>query len=189
MRTRHVGNNWVPFVCLSLLFLATGAISMMTEGGNGATPGYFVLGTFAVALVSAGWLWRHPSWWLETRKHYLYLVGGTLAGVFLFALIPFLNGCGPWLVLGAALITYGIFERLRLIVTVGGAVAFMGFLAMVIHADVWGGALHLLSAGVLAFCANRLYVLRHGQRREVQDSDPSFIGSFQEYDEDESVGF
>ncbi|WP_192841597.1 hypothetical protein [Arthrobacter sp. ERGS1:01] len=189
MKSRHVGNNWVPLVCLSLLFLFSGALSMMVQRGNGAIPGFFALGTLVAGIVSAGWLWRHPSWWLAERKNYLYLAGGTVAGVLLTALIPFLNGCGPWVVLGAAVITYGVFERLRLLVTVGGAVAFAGFLALVIRADVWGGALHLICAVILAFGANRLYVLRHGRPREVQDSDPSFIGSFEEFEDDGRVGF
>lgn len=189
MQTRHVGNNWVPLLCLSVLFLFTGAVSMMAQGGNGAAPGSFVLGTLLAGGVCALWLWRNPSWWIAPRKHYLYLAGGTLAGVLLLAIIPFLHGCGPWLVLGGALATYGYFERLRLLVTTGGGVALAGFLAMVIHADVWGGALHLLAAAGLAFTANRLYVLRHGRRREVQDSDPAFIGSFEEFDAGEPPNF
>ncbi|ALE93751.1 hypothetical protein AOC05_17785 [Arthrobacter alpinus] len=189
MQTRHVGNNWVPLLCLSVLFLFSGAISMVTDRGNGSVPGVFVFGTLVTGGVSALWWRRNPSWWVSARNHYYYLAGGALAGVILSAMVPFLNGAGPWFVLGAAIATYGYFERLRLLVTVGGAVAFTGFLAMVIRADVWGGALHLISAGILAFAANKLYVLRNGRRREVQDSDPSFIGSFQEYDEDERVGF
>lgn len=187
MQTRHIGNNWVPLLALSFLFLVSGAISMVAERGNGADARFFVVGSLFAAVLSGAWLWRHPSWWLAPRKHYLYLAGGTALGIILSALMPFLNGTGPWLVLGAAIIVYGHFERLRLLMTVGGAVAFTGFLAMVIHADVWGGALHLLTTAVLAFAANKLYVLRNGRRRESQDSDPGFIGSFEEFDPEEAL--
>lgn len=187
MKTRHIGNNWVPLLGLSLLFLVSGAISMVTERGNGAFSGIFVAGTLVIGAASAGWLWKHPSWWLAPRKDYLYLAGGTLLGVLLSALIPFLHGCGPWVVLGAAIVTYGKFERFRFLMTVGGAVGFAGLLALVIHADVFGGAMHLFSAGILAFAANKLYVLRHGSRRESQDSDPGFIGSFEEFDPEEAL--
>jgi hypothetical protein len=185
VQTRHVGNNWVPLLCLSVLFLAAGAVSMMVQAGNGAVSAVFAVGILPVAGATALWLWRNPSWWISTRNHYFYLAGGTLAGVLLFAMIPFLHGCGPWLVLGGALATYGYFERLRLLVTTGVAVALTGILALFIHAEVWGGALQVLAAGVLVFAANRLYVLRHGHRREVQDSDPAFIGRFEEFDAEE----
>ena len=184
MRQRHIGNNWLPVLCLSLLFLTAGAVSMMAGRGNGATAATFAAGTLLTAAVSAGWLWWSPSWWLAPRNHYLYLAGGSVAGVMVSALLPFLHGCGPWLVLGGTLIAYGILERLRLLVTAGGATVLAGFLAMVIHADVWGGAMHLLTAAVLAFTANRLYVLKYGRRRESQDSDPEFIGFFEEYEPD-----
>lgn len=187
VQTRHIGNNWVPLLGLSLLFLVGGAISMVTGRGNGASAGFLVLGSFIVAALSALWLWKNPSWWLAPRNHYLYLLGGTAVGVVLFSLIPFLNGAGPWLVLGAAIGVYGWFERFRLLMTTGAAVAFAGFLAMVIHADVLGGALHLLTTGVLAFAANKLYVLRNGRRRESQDSSPDFIGSFEEFDPEEAL--
>ncbi|MEO8219301.1 MAG: hypothetical protein ABI563_00760 [Specibacter sp.] len=187
MKTRHIGNNWVPLLGLSLLFLVSGAISMVTERGNGAFSGIFVAGTLVIGAASAGWLFKHPSWWLAPRNHYLYLAGGTLLGVLLSALIPFLHGCGPWVVLGAAIGTYGKFERFRFLMTVGCAVGIAGLLAMVIHADVIGGAMHLISAGILAFAANKLYVLRHGSRRESQDSDPGFIGSFEEFDPEEAL--
>ncbi|MHA7303703.1 hypothetical protein ACX80E_00405 [Arthrobacter sp. TMN-49] len=187
MKTRHVGNNWVPLLGLSLLFLVTGAISMVTVRGNGAFAGVFAVGTWVIGAASAGWLWKHPSWWLAPRNHYLYLAGGTLLGVLLSALLPFLHGCGPWVVLGGALVTYGVFERFRFLITVGGSVALAGLLAMAIHADVVGGAMHLVSAGILAFAANKLYVLRHGSRRESQDSDPGFIGSFEEFDPEEAL--
>ncbi len=189
MQTRHVGNNWVPLLCLALVFLFAGAVSMMAHGGDGASPGVFVVGTLAAGAATALWLWRNPSWWLAPRNHYLYLAGGTLAGVLLLSMVPFLHGCGPWLVLGAAVCTYGAWEQLRLLVTTGAGVALTGFLAMVVHADVWGGAMHLLAAAGLAFAANRLYVLRHGRRREVQDSDPVFIGIFEEFDSAETPDF
>lgn len=187
VQTRHIGNNWVPLLGLSLLFLVGGAISMVAGRGNGASAGFLVLGSGLVAALSALWLWKNPSWWLAPRNHYLYLLGGTALGVVLLSLIPFLNGAGPWLVLGAAIGVYGWFERFRLLMTTGAAVAFAGFLAMVIHADVLGGALHLLTTGVLAFAANKLYVLRNGRRRESQDSSPDFIGSFEEFDPEEAL--
>ncbi len=185
VKTRHVGNNWVPMLGLSFLFLVSLAISMVAEKGNGADARFFVAGAIVVGALSAAWLWKHPSWWLAPRNHYLYLAGGTGLGIVLFALIPFLNGAGPWLAIGAAVAVYGRFEQLRLLVTVGGAVAVTGFLAAVIHVDVLGGAMHLVAVGALAFAANKLYVLRHGRRRESQDSDPGFIGSFEEFDPNE----
>ncbi len=187
MQTRHIGNNWVPLLGMSFLFLLGSAISMMTQRGNGAPAGFFVVGSLVLVALSAAWLWRHPSWWLAPRKDYLYLAGGTAVGMMLTALIPFLNGAGPWFILGAAIIVYGYFERLRLLMTVGGAVAFTGLLTMLIHADVWGGALQLLTAALLAFGSNKLHVLRHGRRRESQDSDPGFIGSFEEFDPEEAL--
>lgn len=187
MQTRHVGNNWVPLFGLSLLFLAAAAISMVSERGNGADARFLALGMVLVAALSAGWFWKNPSWWLAPRNQYLYLAGGTVGGTVLFSFIPFLHGTGPWLVLGAAIIVYGYFERFRLLVTTGVAVLVTGLLAMAIHADVWGGALHLLTTGVLAFAANKLYVLRNGRRREAQDSDPDFIGSFEEFDPNEAL--
>lgn len=187
MQTRHIGNNWIPLLGMSFLFLLGSAISMMTQRGNGAPAGFFVVASLLLAALSAAWLWRHPSWWLAPLKHYLYLAGGTAVGMLLTALIPFLNGAGPWVVLGAAVIVYGHFERLRLLMTVGGAVAFMGLLTMFIHTDVWGGALQLLTAALLAFASNKLHVLRHGRRRESQDSDPGFIGSFEEFDPEEAL--
>lgn len=187
MQTRHVGNNWVPFLGLSFLFLLGGAISMVTARGNGANASFFIAASFVVGALSCAWLWKNPSWWLAERNHYLYLAGGTALGMVLTALMPFLNGAGPWLALGGGLIVYGRFEQLRLLVTVGGAVTFTGFLAALIHADVLGGGLHLLTAGILTFAANRLYVLRHGRRRESQESDPGFIGSFEEFDPEEAL--
>lgn len=189
MPVRHVGNNWVPLLYMSFLFLFTGAISMMTDRGNGAAPGSFVLGYMLTNVASALWLWRHPSWGLAPRYYYLYLTVGTLIGVLLSAMLPFLNGTGPWLVIGGSLLAYGIFERLRLLVTLGGTLVFTGLLAAFIHVELWGGAFQLITAFVLAFAANRLYVIRNGRRRESADSDPSFIGTFQEYDHDEGVGF
>jgi hypothetical protein len=187
VQTRHIGNNWFPLLGLSFLFLVSGAISMVTQRGNGAGAGFLVAGSLVVGALSAAWLWRNPSWWLAPRNHYLYLAGGTLLGIFLSALIPFLNGAGPWMILGAGVMVYGYFERLRLLMTVGGAVAFTGFLTALIQADVWGGAMHLLTCALLAFAANKLYVLRHGRRREAQDSDPGFIGSFEEFDPNEAL--
>ena len=189
MQTRHVGNNWVPLVCLAVVLLFGGALSMMGSRGNGSAPGFVVFGTLVTAAVSALWWRKNPSWWLAPRNYYYYLAGGTLAGVLLSALIPGLNGAGPWFILGASVGVYGYFERLRLLVTVGSAVSFTAFIAMISRADILGGALHLLAAAILSFAAYKLHVLRHGRRREVQDTDPSFIGSFQEYDEDERVGF
>lgn len=186
MQTRHVGNNWVPLLGFALLFLAAGAISMVVGRGNGADAPVLAVGMFLVGGLSAAWLWKNPSWWLAPRNHYLYLLGGTVAGIVLFSLLPFLNGTGPWLVLGAAIIVYGKFERFRLLVTAGATVAATGLLAMLIHADVWGGALHLVTTAVLAFAANKLYVLRNGRRRESQDSAPDFIGSFREFDRDDA---
>ncbi len=186
VQTRHVGNNWVPLLGFALLFLAAGAISMVIDRGSGADAGFLAVGMLLVGLLSAAWLWKNPSWWLAPRNHYLYLMGGTVAGVVLFSLVPFLNGSGPWLVLGAAIIVYGCFERFRLLVTTGAAVAATGLLTMLIHADVWGGALHLVTTAVLAFAANKLYVLRHGRRRESQDSEPDFIGYFKEFDREQA---
>lgn len=187
VKARHVGNNWVPLLGLALLFLVSGAMSMVTEGGNGALAGVFVVGTLLIGAASSVWLWKHPSWWLAPRNHYLYLAGGTLLGVLLTAAMPFLHGTGPWVVLGAALVTYGTFERFRFLVTAGSSVVLSGLLAVVIHADVIGGALHLVAAGILAFAANKLFVLRHGKRRESQESDPGFIGSFEEFDPEEAT--
>lgn len=187
MKTRHIGNNWVPLLGLSLLFLVAGAISMVVERGNGADARFFVVGSLLVGAVSAMWLWRNPSWFIAPRNHYLFLLGGTLLGIVLSALIPFLHGAGPWLVLGAGIAVYGYFERLRLLITVGAATAFTAVLTMLIHADVWGGALHLATTAVLAFAANKLYVLRNGKRREAQDSEPDFIGSFEEFDPEEAL--
>lgn len=185
VKTKHVGNNWVPMLGLSFLFLVSGAISMVAEKGNGADARFFVAGSIVVGVLSAAWLWKHPSWWLAPRNHYLYLAGGTGLGIFLLSLMPFLNGAGPWLAIGAALIVYGRFEQLRLLVTVGGAVAVTGFLAAIIHVDVLGGAMHLVAIAALAFAANKLYELRHGRRRESHESDPGFIGLFEEFDPDE----
>lgn len=187
VQTRHVGNNWVPLLGMSLLFLCCGAVSMVAQRGNGADARIFILATLLLGVLCAAWFWKNPSWWLESRNHYLYLAGGTLLGVMVTAPIPFLHGAGPWLVLGAALIVYGRFEQFRLFITVGAAVACTGLLAVVIHADVWGGALHLLTAAILAFGANKLHELRHGRRRESQDSDPDFIGSFEEFDPNEAL--
>lgn len=187
VQTRHIGNNWVPLLYLALLFLFSSAVSMMTLRGNGASALFFVLSSVLVGGLSAYWLWKNPSWWLAPRNHYLYLLGGIAAGILLTAIAPFLNGAGPWFIVGAALGVYGYFERLRLLMTVGGAVAVTGFLAMVIRADVWGGVLQLLAAAILAFGANKLYVLRNGRRREALDSDPDFIGSFEEFDPEEAL--
>lgn len=187
VQTRHVGNNWVPLVGFALLFLISGAISMVADRGNGADAGFFAAGTLLVGAGSAAWLWKHPSWWIVPRNHYLYLAGGTVVGVVLFALLPFLNGAGPWLVLGAAIVIYGYFERLRLLMTVGSGVVLTGLLAVLIRTDIWGGALHLLTAAMLAIGANRLHILRHGRRREAADSEPDFIGTFEEFDRDEAL--
>lgn len=187
VQTRHIGNNWVPMLGISLLFLFAGAFTMMTNRGQGADAGVLAIGALVVGGLGALWLWKNPSWWVAPRNHYLYLVGGTVLGVVLFSLIPFLNGTGPWLVIGACIVVYGWFERFRLLITGGGAVFLAGFLAMFIHADVWGAALQIVSTGVLAFAANQLYVLRHGRRRESQDSDPGFIGSFEEFDPAEAL--
>lgn len=189
MRKGQVGNNWFPLLCLSLLFLFVGAASMMAVRGNGSSVASFETAFVLAGLVIAGWLWRNPSPWpAEPKKKYLYLLAGTVVGVFLFGLIPFFNGCGPWIVVGAALTYYGVLERFRLLITTGAVVAATGGLAMV-HADVWGGALHLLTAVVLAFAANRLYVLKNGKRREERDADPGFIGAFEEFDADEPPVF
>lgn len=171
----------------SLLFLCAGAINMVADRGQGADAGFLGFGELVVGGLSALWLWKNPSWWIAPRNHYLYLIGGTVLGVVLFSLIPFLNGTGPWLVLGASIVVYGWFERFRLLITAGAAVFLAGFLAMLIPADVWGAALHLVTTGVLAFTANNLYVLRNGRRREAQDSDPGFIGSFEEFDPAEAL--
>ena len=187
LQRRHIGNNWVPMLGLSLLFLLAGAINMVTDRGQGSDPGFLSVGALVVGGLSALWLWRNPSWWVAPRNHYLYLIGGTVAGLALGCFLPFINGTGPWLIVGAAIIVYGCFERFRLLITAGAAVALTGFLALVIHADVWGGALHLVAAGVLAFTANNLHVLRNGRRREAQDSDPGFIGSFEEFDPAEEL--
>lgn len=189
MQTRHVGNNWVPLLCLAALLLFAGAVSMMADRGNGSSASVFVVGTLIAGGISAAWLWRNPSWWVAPRNNYLYLAGGALLGVVLSSFIPFLNGCGPWVVLGAALGVYGYFERLRLLVTAGCAVFVTGFLAMVVAVDVWGGAMHLVAATFLAFSANRLFVLRHGRRRESLDSDPGFVGLFEEFDNNERPNF
>ena len=169
------------------MFLLGAAISMVTARGNGANAAFFVAASLVVGALSLAWLWKNPSWWLAPRNHYLYLAGGTVAALLLSALLPFLNGAGPWLVLGIGLMVYGRFEQLRLLITVGGAMTLTGFLAAVIHVDVLGGALHLLTAGIVAFAANRLHVLRHGRRRETLDSDPGFIGSFEEFDPHEAL--
>lgn len=186
VQTRHVGNNWVPLLCFALLFLAAGAISMVMDRGNGADVGFLAAGMLLVGLPSAAWLWKNPSWWLAPRNHYLYLMGGAAVATMLLALVPFLNGTGPWLVLGAAIIVYGRFERFRLLQTAGGTVLATGLLTMLFHADVLGGAMHLVATAVLAFSANKLYVLRHGRRRESQDSEPDFIGSFKEFDREQA---
>lgn len=184
-----MGNNWVPLLCLSMLFLFVGAASTVTGRGNGSSVASFEAAFVPVALIIAGWLWRNPSPWpAEPKKKYLYLVAGTVLGVFLLGLIPFLNGCGPWIVVGSALCYYGVLERFRLLVTTGAIVVATGLLAL-IHADVWGGALHLLTAVVLAFATNRLYVLKNGRRREEHDVDPDFIGAFEEFDADEPPTF
>ena len=108
-------------------------------------------------------------------------------GVMLSALLPFLNGAGPWVVLGAAIVIYGYFERLRLLMTVGSGVMLTGLLVTLIRADIWGGALHLMTTVILAIGANRLHILRHGRRREAADSEPDFIGTFEEFDRDEAL--
>lgn len=187
VQTRHVGNNWVPLVGLALLFLTSGALSMVADRGNGVDVRFFALGTLLVGALSAAWLWKHPSWWIAPRNHYLYLAAGTAVGVLLSALLPFLNGAGPWLVLGAAIVVYGYFERLRLLMTVGSGVVLTGLLVALIRADIWGGALHLLATAIVAIGANRLHILRHGRRREAADSAPDFIGSFEEFDRDEAL--
>ncbi|WP_354212182.1 hypothetical protein [Arthrobacter sp. UYCu511] len=187
MKVRHIGNNWFPLLGMALLFLLSGAISMVTDKGNGADAGFFAVGMLVVGAVSALWLWKHPSWWIAPRNHYLYLVGGTAFAVAVSMLLPFLNGTGPWLVLGAALAVYGYFERFRLLMTVGAGVALAGLLTAVIHAEIIGGALHLVSTAILAVGANRLHILRHGRRRESADSEPDFIGSFEEFDPNEAL--
>ena len=52
-----------------------------------------------------------------------FTLGPLQTAILLLALVPFLNGAGPWLAIGAAVAVYGRFEQLRLLVTVGGAVA------------------------------------------------------------------
>ena len=182
MRPRHAGNNWFPLLGLTLLFLAAGALTTMSNNGYGSVPRFFVAATVIWAAVSAIWLWLNPSEWPAPARHYLYLVGALIGGVLLTSILPFLRGCGPWMVIGGALIAYGRFEKIRLIVTTGAITAVSGFLAAVVTADVWGGAMHLLTTAALAFAANRLYLMKHGRRRESQDADPSFIGSFEEFD-------
>ena len=189
MRTRHVGNNWVPLFCLSLVFLTAGAATMVAARGKGSSVATFEALLPVAAAVSALWLWRNPSWWIAPAKHYLYLLGALIAGVFLTGLIPLFNGCGPWILTGGALLAYGHLERLRLLVTTGTVVTVMGFLAMVVPVDIWGAAMHVLCAAVLAVVGNRLYVLRNGQRRQASDSDPGFIGSFEEFDDEEPPNF
>lgn len=185
MRIRHVGNNWFPLLAYAFVFLFSGAFSMVTDRGNGAVGGFFAILSLIAAAVSAAWLLKHPSWWLAPRNYYLNVGGGALAATIITAFMPFLHGTGPWLVLGASLIAYGRFEQLRLLVTVGGAVTITGLLTLLIHVDVWGGAMHLLTTGILAFAAHRLYVLRHGRRRESLDSAPDFIGIFEDVDPNE----
>lgn len=159
---------------------------MVTLRGNGADAGFLATGALIACAGSAAWLWKHPSWWIAPRNHYLYLAGGTGLGVVVFALLPFLNGAGPWLVLGAAIAVYGYFERLRLLMTLGSGVLLTGLLAALIRTDIWGGALHLLTTAMLAIGAYRLHMMRHGRRRESADSEPDFIGSFEEFDRDEA---
>lgn len=185
MRSRHVGNNWFPLLGLALLFLAAGALTTMSNSGYGSAPRFFAVGTMVWAVASAVWWWLNPSWWLAPRKHLLYLAAGTLAGVLLSSMVPFLRGCGPWLVLGAALTVFGVFERTRILITTGAVVAFTGLLAALVTADVWGGAMHLISTAVLTFTANKLYALRNGRRREAQDAAPDFIGSFEDVESED----
>ncbi|WP_125610184.1 hypothetical protein [Specibacter cremeus] len=167
---------------MTLLFLAAGAITTVTNN-SGSVPRFFVVGAIIWSVVCAVWYWRNPSWWLAPARNYAYLAGGTVLGVLLLALVPFLRGCGPWLVLAAAVIVYGVWERTRLIVTTGAVLAGAGLLAWLVTADVWAGALHLVSTVALAFATNRLYTLKYGRRRESQKADPGFIGRFEEVDD------
>lgn len=182
MRPRHVGNNWFPLLGLTLIFLAAGALTTMTNNGYGSAPRFFVAATLVWSVVSAVWLWLNPSTWPAPKRHYLYLVAALIGGVLLTSIVPFLRGCGPWMVVGGALIAYGRFEKTRLIVTTGVITTVAGLLAAIVTADVWGGAMHLLTTAALAFAANKLYAMKHGRRRESHDADPGFIGSFEEFD-------
>lgn len=164
-------------------------MSMMTSNGRSASAQFFLLMLVPLAGISALWLKSHQSSWRSPRNHYLYLLGGTVAAALVLAVMPFLNGYGPWLAIGAGIAVYGYLERFRLLVTTGISVFLAGLLAAVFHVDVIGGALHLAAAAALAFASNRLHVMLHGRRREESDAAPDFIASFREYDADEPPTF
>ncbi|WP_026556790.1 hypothetical protein [Arthrobacter sp. 35W] len=180
MVSRHAGNNWVPLLGLSLLFLLGAAVDLVTNPTYGAVPQYFVVASLLWGACSALWLWKHPSTWGEEPKKYLYLVAAVLAGVLLGSLLPFLRGCGPWLALAGGLVAYGVFERTRILVTAGAGVAVAGLLSAVVAAPVWGGLMHALAAAICAFAANRLHLLRHGRRRTVHEEDIDVLDFLQE---------
>ncbi|WP_427016311.1 hypothetical protein ACQCSX_16305 [Pseudarthrobacter sp. P1] len=184
MVSRHVGNNWFPMLGLSLVFLLGAAVELVGNSTYGAAPRYFVFASLAWGAGSALWLWKNPSAWPAEGRKYLYLGAAALAGVVLGAMLPFLNGCGPWLALAGSLVYYGNLERARVIVTAGAASAAAGLLAAMVSASVWGGLMHALAAVVCAFASSRLHLLRHGRRRARQHEDIDVLDFLQDDDED-----
>ncbi|MFI5086385.1 MAG: hypothetical protein ACHP7K_10700, partial [Actinomycetales bacterium] len=97
MGTRQVGNNWVPMVCLAVLFLAGAAVDLASASDAGAVSLYYLLGSLLLSAVCAVWLIRNPPALKGTPKAYVYTLCCLEFGVLFGGAIEPLRGCGGWL--------------------------------------------------------------------------------------------
>ncbi|MCZ2402823.1 hypothetical protein IV498_06405 [Paenarthrobacter sp. Z7-10] len=175
MSSRHVGNNWVPLVGMSALFLGGAAVDLMSTSNIAAVSAYYAFGTLLLVVVTAIWFFRHPPALLGAWKAYLYTVCAIGAGVLFTSTVAPLNGCGTWLILGGACIYYGVLERARVIVTAGAASVLMALPAAFITAPVWGGALQAIAAAAVVTAGYRLHLTKYGRRTPGRDIELSTL--------------
>lgn len=163
--SRHVGNNWLPLTGLSLLFLSGGAADLSTGSDGASIALHYVLGSMLLAVAIWIWFLRRKPALMASFKAYLYLACSVEFGIFLAGSIEPFRGWGPWLVLGAGLVGYGVLERARILISSGAAIVLCAFLALSLDLPVLPGLLQGLSAVICAIAAVRLHAMAHGARK------------------------
>ncbi len=150
---------------VSALFLGGAVASLIAGENTGAVAAYFVVATLILILLAAPWLVRNPPAINANSGTYLILAVVLELAALLGGSIEALRGLGGWIVLGAGLVTYGLLERGRVMVTAGAFAALAGVAAVVGQQTWLTLTLQLLTAAIFALAAGRLRHLLFSERR------------------------